>query len=57
MSTETFDPNVQPATYDPNAVASASMTEAAISHIRKQLAKNPAMKGPSGCKKKRLFRL
>ncbi|UXD88043.1 HesB/IscA family protein [Thalassolituus hydrocarboniclasticus] len=55
MSTETFDPNAQPATYDPNAVASASMTEAAISHIRKQLAKNPAMKGirlgvkKSGC--------
>ena len=42
-------------TYDPNAAADVSMTEAAIAHVRKQLAKNSNMKGirlavkKSGC--------
>ncbi len=42
-------------TYDPNAKADVSMTEAAIVHVRKQLKKNPDMAGirlgvkKSGC--------
>lgn len=42
-------------TYDPSAKADVSMTEAAIAHVRKQLAKKPEMKGirlavkKSGC--------
>jgi Fe-S cluster assembly protein SufA/iron-sulfur cluster assembly protein len=42
-------------TYDPNAKAEVSMTEAAVAHVRKQLSKNPDMKGirlavkKSGC--------
>lgn len=42
-------------TWDPNAPASVSMTDAAINHVRKQLIKNPEMKGirlgvkKSGC--------
>ena len=51
MSIENYDPQ----TYDPNAKADVSMTDAAIAHVRKQLLKNPQMKGirlgvkKSGC--------
>ena len=42
-------------TWDPNATATVTMTDAAVAHVRKQLQKNPAMKGirlgikKSGC--------
>lgn len=42
-------------TYDPSAPASVTMTDAAVAHVKKQLAKNPAMQGvrlgvkKSGC--------
>lgn len=55
MTTETFDPKNAATAYDPNEAPSVSMTEAAIAHVRKQLVKNPAMKGirlgvkKSGC--------
>lgn len=56
MTAETFDPaNAVASTYDPNAPATVTMTAAAIAHVRKQLAKNPAMQGirlgvrKSGC--------
>ncbi|WP_430462971.1 HesB/IscA family protein [Thalassolituus sp. LLYu03] len=51
MTIETFNPQ----SYDPNAPAEVSMTEAAVKHVRKQLSKNPDMKGirlgvkKSGC--------
>jgi len=55
MSAETFDPKNVASSYDPNEAASVSMTEAAITHIRKQLQKNTKMAGvrlavkKSGC--------
>ena len=51
MTIETYEPQ----SYDPNAAADVSMTEAAIKHVRKQLEKNPQMAGvrlavkKSGC--------
>ena len=51
MTTETFDPK----SFDPTAAPSVSMTDAAITHVRKQLVKNPQMQGirlgvkKSGC--------
>ena len=56
MTIETYEPNAhEPEPYDPAAPAEVSMTDAAIAHVRKQLAKNPDMAGirlgvkKSGC--------
>ncbi|MFT6422584.1 MAG: Fe-S cluster assembly protein SufA/iron-sulfur cluster assembly protein [Thalassolituus sp.] len=61
MTIETYEPNAhepnayEPESYDPAAPAEVSMTDAAIAHVRKQLAKNPDMAGirlgvkKSGC--------
>ena len=52
MTIETFDPT---AAANPSAAPQVSMTEAAIQHVRKQLAKNSSMAGirlgvkKSGC--------
>lgn len=56
MTIETYEPNAyEPESYDPSAPAEVSMTDAAIAHVRKQLAKNTDMAGirlgvkKSGC--------
>lgn len=56
MTIETYEPqSYEPQAYDPAAPAEVSMTDTAIAHVRKQLAKNTDMTGirlgvkKSGC--------